>query len=313
MVPNSPSFYLVPTNRTLELASVGPVWGRAWPWRGMHRNGHFQQTRYTELQAAIVQGLARHPARTYSRRKASVCIVASSPRKACCTEGFRWSPQYCVQWRSICPRNRRVVVIDVSDADEMSSHLCASTWSKCLAPDDPRVVVRVTGNPPLLTPRYRCGFVSSNSTITMPYLAHARNDAVAQMSTGARTVTIALVASAFGHRAADKHGFSRWRRDLRSSCVGMHNPSLCSYMHPAITGKNAMEALKLYERSVFCLQPPGDSIARAGIIDALSVGCIPVLFHRAQAALWPWSGSGLGLGLVRAHAAPCAHELPRAR
>ena len=36
------------------------------------------------------------------------------------------------------------------------------------------------------------------------------------------------------------------------------------------------------------MQPPGDSVARAAIIDAMAVGCIPVLLHPAQLALWPW-------------------------
>ena len=49
--------------------------------------------------------------------------------------------------------------------------------------------------------------------------------------------------------------------------------------------------------STFCLQPPGDTIPRAGIVDALSVACIPVLFHRAQTTLWPlhwrWQNASL--------------------
>ena len=43
-----------------------------------------------------------------------------------------------------------------------------------------------------------------------------------------------------------------------------------------------------YAHSTFCLQPPGDVIGRGAIVDAISVGCIPVFFHRAQAALWHW-------------------------
>jgi hypothetical protein len=43
-----------------------------------------------------------------------------------------------------------------------------------------------------------------------------------------------------------------------------------------------------YWRAKFCLQPFGDSISRKGIIDAVLLGCIPVLFHRGQAVQWPW-------------------------
>ena len=60
-----------------------------------------------------------------------------------------------------------------------------------------------------------------------------------------------------------------------------------------MAGGMASQAVELYARSTFCLQPPGDTIVRTGIVDALSVGCIPVLFHPAQAALWThfWDSS----------------------
>lgn len=43
-----------------------------------------------------------------------------------------------------------------------------------------------------------------------------------------------------------------------------------------------------YAQSAFCLQPGGDTISRKGIVDALLLGCIPVLFHSGQRRLWPW-------------------------
>jgi len=41
-------------------------------------------------------------------------------------------------------------------------------------------------------------------------------------------------------------------------------------------------------RSTFCLEPPGDSLSRKGILDSMVLGCIPVLFQPLQAGLWPW-------------------------
>lgn len=38
-------------------------------------------------------------------------------------------------------------------------------------------------------------------------------------------------------------------------------------------------AMKAYEKSVFCLCPPGDTPIRRAIFDALLAGCIPVLFQ----------------------------------
>jgi len=51
---------------------------------------------------------------------------------------------------------------------------------------------------------------------------------------------------------------------------------------------NTKILLNAYHRSTFCLQPPGDTPSRKGIIDSLTLGCIPVLFTKEQAKLWPW-------------------------
>lgn len=40
--------------------------------------------------------------------------------------------------------------------------------------------------------------------------------------------------------------------------------------------------------STFCLEPPGDSPSRKGIVDSIIAGCIPVLFSPLQSKLWPW-------------------------
>jgi len=51
-----------------------------------------------------------------------------------------------------------------------------------------------------------------------------------------------------------------------------------------------MQRLKL--RSVFCLEPMGDSIGRKSLSDDYGCGCIPVFFGAAQAFQYPllWSG-----------------------
>jgi len=41
-------------------------------------------------------------------------------------------------------------------------------------------------------------------------------------------------------------------------------------------------------KSKFCLQPEGDTLSRKAIIDALTLGCIPVLMTEKQKKLWPW-------------------------
>ncbi|CAI9300750.1 unnamed protein product [Lactuca saligna] len=40
--------------------------------------------------------------------------------------------------------------------------------------------------------------------------------------------------------------------------------------------------MKMFQRSVFCLQPPGDSYTRRSAFDSILAGCIPVFFHPAS-------------------------------
>ncbi|KAG5231918.1 xyloglucan galactosyltransferase KATAMARI [Salix suchowensis] len=42
---------------------------------------------------------------------------------------------------------------------------------------------------------------------------------------------------------------------------------------------NPAEVIKVFQDSVFCLQPPGDSYTRRSIFDSILAGCIPVFFH----------------------------------
>jgi hypothetical protein len=41
--------------------------------------------------------------------------------------------------------------------------------------------------------------------------------------------------------------------------------------------------MKLFESSVFCLQPPGDSLTRRSVFDSILAGCIPVFFNQGSA------------------------------
>ncbi|XP_027336863.1 probable xyloglucan galactosyltransferase GT14 [Abrus precatorius] len=44
-----------------------------------------------------------------------------------------------------------------------------------------------------------------------------------------------------------------------------------------------INVMKVFESSVFCLQPPGDSYTRRSIFDSMLAGCIPVFFHPGSA------------------------------
>lgn len=105
--------------------------------------------------------------------------------------------------------------------------------------------------------------------------------------TAVRDVRIAGAWSTWTHGFATSLGWSDWRRDLRNACARLHNLSQCTMLYQSAGGGRARYAVDLYARSVFCLQPPGDVVVRGAIVDAIAMGCIPVLLHRAQAKLWP--------------------------
>lgn len=284
------SFWLVPTNDTLRLARTTPNWGIRWDtkkaWKSIfHIPRHqqpkpplpllfFQQTHWNILQHVLVHELARHPARTDDRRNASFCVVAAPARGAC------------EPWKRLCP-GKLLAVIDTPDVDDIfHSQLCPSLWRMCRVSTP--LVVRVIGAPGILARPH----MSVCRTLSVPWLSHARTGVVA-LQARRRPVRIALAIGTNGHGGARKLGFQLLRRQLRDACLGIRNGSMCRRMFQSLSGGHGRGAVELYATSTFCLQPPGDTIPRAGIVDALSVGCVPVLFHPAQQRLWPcyWTAS----------------------
>ncbi|KAK2641704.1 hypothetical protein Ddye_023467 [Dipteronia dyeriana] len=52
---------------------------------------------------------------------------------------------------------------------------------------------------------------------------------------------------------------------------------------------NQVEVKKVFQDSVFCLLPPGDSFTRRSTFDSILAGCIPVFFHSGSAyAQYTW-------------------------
>ena len=76
-------------------------------------------------------------------------------------------------------------------------------------------------------------------------------------------------------------------RKKAHSCVCLR-PVVNSAAPGGVAHADYAAIVDAYNRSTFCVQPPGDTPTRKGIIDALLLGCIPVLFDPAQRAQWPW-------------------------
>ena len=271
--------YLVPTPHTLRLAATPPRWGKSWDPK---RWPHFQQTHCCDASSAnssglvqhvLINSLARHAVAAASA--ASVCVVAAPPRGGC------------EPWETLCPPGLPLFVADIADADDFHSMLCPTLWkgNDCSANDS---IVRLVSGPPVLVRRLmpRCRM------LTVPWPSHARSAEVSERSRE-RRVRVAFAAGVYGHLLARRNGFERWRRSLRDACKALKEKEQCTAIYQSMAGGMASQAVELYARATFCLQPPGDTIVRTGIVDALSVGCIPVLFHPAQAALWThfWDSS----------------------
>ncbi|CAK9864213.1 unnamed protein product [Sphagnum jensenii] len=102
-----------------------------------------------------------------------------------------------------------------------------------------------------------------------------------------------LVSFAGAPRKVEFNG--KLRGTLLHQCMESENCTLldCSKIS---CPKNPQYVTGLFLRSVFCLQPPGDSPTRKGIFDCLVAGCIPVFFSNDSAYaqyLWhlPRNGS----------------------
>lgn len=72
---------------------------------------------------------------------------------------------------------------------------------------------------------------------------------------------------------------------LRQSLIKQCNRSeFCN--HVEITNHQIGNITRVMAKSVFCVQPTGDTLVRKGIFDSLLLGCIPVLFYEEQIALY---------------------------
>ena len=97
-----------------------------------------------------------------------------------------------------------------------------------------------------------------------------------------------LVTGAFATRRAfgpASKQFNNLRGVLHRACL--RSVDRCEYASPG-PALGVAGIASLYRRGVFCLQPIGDGVSRAGIIDSVLLGCIPVLFHPGQQLQWPW-------------------------
>ena len=291
-----PFFYLlVEDNHTRALATTEPPWGR--PLTGVAAAGRFEMTLWQHLKHVVIAKLGHHRMRTLSPAEATCCVVASPAERAPAASAAAAGPPSTTAsslWARPCAR-AGPSSSSTGRTQGTKDALCNSLWSpRSCAQGGDDVLVRLSGNAPGLqsevATRLRRGFC--RYLPPTPYLAHARSAAAAAVGARApspRPLRIAYAAASWGHVDADKHGFLAWRKALRNACkaLGASNGSACAWVWISMSGQGAEKALQRYAHADFCLQPPGDTLPRPGILDALTSGCVPVIFHPEQATLWP--------------------------
>ena len=83
------------------------------------------------------------------------------------------------------------------------------------------------------------------------------------------------------------HGDKAVRKRLRKLCE--RHPTSCQVHHYRLD--QGSDPLSYMKNATFCLQPGGDTPARKSLVDAITLGCIPVLFSPMQdefMPLWSW-------------------------
>lgn len=70
------------------------------------------------------------------------------------------------------------------------------------------------------------------------------------------------------------------RGEIIKQCLASHGK--CKFLNCKVSSKecdNPVKIMEVFQDSVFCLQPSGDSFTRRSIFDSILAGCIPVFFH----------------------------------
>ena len=75
---------------------------------------------------------------------------------------------------------------------------------------------------------------------------------------------------------------------LRDACTFYSAPD-CKLVTARQLEPILHQAIRAKTQSTFCLEPPGFGFERKSIVDSISLGCIPVLFHLEDSfRMWPY-------------------------
>tara|TARA_Y100000741_G_scaffold85655_3_gene63125 strand:+ start:5702 stop:6667 length:966 start_codon:yes stop_codon:yes gene_type:complete len=134
-------------------------------------------------------------------------------------------------------------------------------------------------------------------TIDIPYASHAHSW-IPESLHFARRFFISVAINPYNHFQSEKYGFHIWRKNILKYCKTFLHKN-CTHIIPGQRGYNMPEIAVMYSNSIFSIHPPGDTLARAAIIDSVSLGCIPVFLHTQQYQLWKmfWNSTDCAINL----------------
>jgi hypothetical protein len=86
------------------------------------------------------------------------------------------------------------------------------------------------------------------------------------------------------------HGDVPVRSLIQRQCESYQDPTKCHLPGSDILRRSSLPSqdILVKSRSVFCLEPAGDSPWRKGLADSITFGCIPVLFSDLSDDVTPW-------------------------
>ncbi|KAK8550885.1 hypothetical protein V6N12_039568 [Hibiscus sabdariffa] len=126
-----------------------------------------------------------------------------------------------------------------------------------------------------------CPWNYNDFAIPYPTYFHpSRDSEVLQWQSRMRGLKRRFLFSFAGARRPHLH--ESIRNELIDQCLATRR---CRFLECDKTRKCHKPAylLNLFQSSIFCLQPPGDSYTRRSIFDSIIAGCIPVFFHPGSA------------------------------
>ncbi|GMI92155.1 hypothetical protein HRI_002884800 [Hibiscus trionum] len=127
-----------------------------------------------------------------------------------------------------------------------------------------------------------CPWNYNDFAIPYPTYFHpSRDSEVFQWQNRMRRLKRRFLFSFAGARRPDRH--ESIRNELIDQCLASRRR--CRFLQCDKTQKCHKPAyvLNLFQSSIFCLQPSGDSYTRRSIFDSIIAGCIPVFFHPGSA------------------------------